>query len=373
MTNNILICDDDRDIVSALKIYLESENYRTFAAYNGRDALAILEREEIHLVLLDVMMPVLDGVSTLSKLRESSNVPVILLTAKSEDTDKILGLNVGADDYVTKPFNPVELLARVRSQLRRYLQLGGGTVREDMLTIGSVSLDDGSKNVTVDGEPVNLTPREYDILKLLMQNPGKVFHPRDLYRKVWNEEPFGAESTVENNDVICRFKIDGIAPLPYFRVDNDLQIDAATTIPFFHFPLVIPPGGLVFGVRQPAQLVNVYNAGSLTTGFTIVFKAVGTCANPKITNARTLEYFEIDKSLVAGEKIVIDTLVGEKSVIGTLLGVSSNYYRYKTLDSVWLQLQPGDNVFRFDAAENPQNIEAYIQFANQFLEVQELD
>ena len=188
MTNNILICDDDRDIVSALKIYLESENYRTFPAYNGREALAILEREEIHLVLLDVMMPVLDGVSTLSKLRESSNVPVILLTAKSEDTDKILGLNVGADDYVTKPFNPVELLARVRSQLRRYLQLGGGTVREDVLTIGSVS--------TVDGEPVNLTPREYDILKLLMQNPGKVFHPRDLYRKVWNEEPYGAESTV---------------------------------------------------------------------------------------------------------------------------------------------------------------------------------
>jgi DNA-binding response OmpR family regulator len=196
MINNILICDDDRDIVSALKIYLESENYRTFAAYNGREALAILEREEIHLVLLDVMMPVLDGVSTLSKLRESSNVPVILLTAKSEDTDKILGLNVGADDYVTKPFNPVELLARVRSQLRRYLQLGGGTVREDVLTIGAITLDDSSKTVTVDGEPVNLTPREYDILKLLMQNPGKVFHPRDLYRKVWNEEPYGAESTV---------------------------------------------------------------------------------------------------------------------------------------------------------------------------------
>ena len=152
-----------------------------------------------------------------------------------------------------------------------------------------------------------------------------------------------------------------------------MQIDAATTIPFFHFPLVIPPGGLVFGVRQPAQLVSVYNAGSLTTGFTIIFKAIGTCSNPKITNARTLEFFEIDKSLVAGEKIVIDTLVGEKSVIGTLLGVSSNYYRYKTLDSTWLQLQPGDNVFRFDAAENPQNIEAYIQFANQFLEVQELD
>ena len=202
-------------------------------------------------------------------------------------------------------------------------------------------------------------------IKILYKNYYICFNPSNSIR-------YGTEYK-ENNNVICRFKIDGIAPLPYFRVDNDLQIDAATTNPFFHFPLVIPPGGLVFGVRQPAQLVNVYNAGSLTTGFTIVFKAVGTCANPKITNARTLEYFEIDKSLVAGEKIVIDTLVGEKSVIGTLLGVSSNYYRYKTLDSVWLQLQPGDNVFRFDAAENPQNIEAYIQFANQFLEVQELD
>ena len=193
---NILICDDDRDIVSALKIYLEAEGYRTFAACNGKEALAILDREDVQLLLLDVMMPGLDGIGVLSKLRESSNVPVILLTAKSEDTDKILGLNLGADDYVTKPFNPVELLARVRSQLRRYLQLGGGAVRSDLLTIGGVSLDDGSKTVTVDGEPVNLTPREYEILKLLMQNPGRVFHPRDLYRKVWNEEPFGAESTV---------------------------------------------------------------------------------------------------------------------------------------------------------------------------------
>lgn len=196
MRYNILVCDDDKDIVSALKIYLESEDYVTFPAYNGREALAILEREDIHLVLLDVMMPVLDGMSALSRLREVSNVPVILLTAKSEDTDKILGLNVGADDYVTKPFNPVELLARVRSQLRRYLQLGGGKLREGAITIGSVSLDDKSKTVTVDGEPVSLTPREYEILKLLMQNPGRVFHPRDLYRKVWNEEPYGAESTV---------------------------------------------------------------------------------------------------------------------------------------------------------------------------------
>ena len=194
--SNILICDDEKDIVSALKIYLEAEGYRTFSACNGKEALAILEREDIQLVLLDVMMPVLDGVSTLARLREFSNVPVILLTAKSEDTDKVLGLNVGADDYITKPFNPVELQARVRSQLRRYLQLGGGAVRESVLTIGPISLDDSRKAVTLDGEPVNLTPREYEILKLLMQNPGRVFHPRDLYRKVWNEEPFGAESTV---------------------------------------------------------------------------------------------------------------------------------------------------------------------------------
>lgn len=193
---NILICDDEKDIVSALKIYLEAEGYRTFSAYNGREALAILEREDIQLVLLDVMMPVMDGVSTLARLRDFSNVPVILLTAKSEDTDKVLGLNLGADDYITKPFNPVELLARVRSQLRRYLQLGGGAVRSDVLTIGGVCLDDASKTVSVDEEPVNLTPREYEILKLLMQNPGRVFHPRDLYRKVWSEEPYGAESTV---------------------------------------------------------------------------------------------------------------------------------------------------------------------------------
>ena len=196
MSYNILICDDEQDIVSALKIYLEAEGYRTFAAANGKEALELLDREDIHLVLLDIMMPVLDGVSALSRLREFSNVPVILLTAKSEDTDKVLGLNVGADDYITKPFNPVELLARVRSQLRRYLQLGGGAVRESVLSIGPISLDDGSKAVTLDGEPVNLTPREYEILKLLMQNPGRVFHPRDLYRKVWNEEPYGAESTV---------------------------------------------------------------------------------------------------------------------------------------------------------------------------------
>ena len=193
---NILVCDDEKDIVSALKIYLSSGDYQVFEAFNGREALQVLSREDIHLVLLDIMMPGMDGIETLTRLRETSNVPVILLTAKSEDTDKILGLNVGADDYVTKPFNPVELLARVRSQLRRYLQLGGGAQREGRLAVGGVRLDDERKEVTLDGEAVSLTTTEYEILRLLMQNPGRVFRPDAIYRAVWQEEPFGAESTV---------------------------------------------------------------------------------------------------------------------------------------------------------------------------------
>ena len=193
---NILICDDEKDIVAALKIYLEAEGYSTFAALNGREALDVLRREKIHLVLLDVMMPEMDGISALAKLREESNVPVILLTAKSEDTDKVLGLNVGADDYVTKPFNPVELCARVRSQLRRYMQLGGGREDEDVLTIGPIRLDEKAKEVTRDGEPIALTPTEYEILHFLMHHAGEVFPPRELYRHVWNGEPYGAENTV---------------------------------------------------------------------------------------------------------------------------------------------------------------------------------
>lgn len=193
---NILICDDEKDIVSALKIYLEAEGYKTFAAFNGLEAIGILHQEDIQLVLMDIMMPEMDGISTMVKIREESNVPVILLTAKGEDTDKILGLNVGADDYITKPFNPVEMLARVRSQLRRYMQLGGGAVRENLIRMGGVCMDDRSKEVTVDGEAVSLTPREYDILKFLMQHPGEVFQPRVIYRRVWDDEPYGAESTV---------------------------------------------------------------------------------------------------------------------------------------------------------------------------------
>lgn len=193
---NILICDDERDIRNALRIYLSSEGYAVYEAENGAEALRVAEREDIHLVLMDIMMPSMDGITAMTKLREQSNVPVILLTAKSEDTDKVLGLNVGADDYVTKPFNPIELLARVRSQLRRYLNLGGGQVRASVLAVGGIALDDDAKSVTVDGEAVSLTPREYDILKLLMQNIGTVFSPREIYRRVWGEEPYGAENAV---------------------------------------------------------------------------------------------------------------------------------------------------------------------------------
>ena len=192
----ILICDDEKDIVSALEIYLRAEGYDTVSAYNGKEALMLLREQEIQLVLLDVMMPEMDGISALAKIRQESNVPVILLTAKSEDTDKVLGLNVGADDYVTKPFNPVELIARVRSQLRRSLQRGGGMTQEGTMTLGGIEIDDRKKTVTADGEPVSLTPREYDILKYLIQHPGEVFSPSELYRRVWNEEPYGAESTV---------------------------------------------------------------------------------------------------------------------------------------------------------------------------------
>ncbi len=194
--NTVLVCDDEKDIVSALKIYLESEGYAVECAYDGAQALALLESHDISLVLMDIMMPVMDGISAMVKIRERSNVPVILLTAKGEDTDKILGLNVGADDYITKPFNPLEVLARVRSQLRRYTMLGAAQIKQSCLTVGGISMDDSSKTVTVDGEPAALTPTEYDILRLLMENPGQVFHPRDIYKRVWKDEPYGAESTV---------------------------------------------------------------------------------------------------------------------------------------------------------------------------------
>ena len=193
---NILICDDERDIVNALKIYLSAPDMRIFEAYTGRGALETIEREDIQLVLMDIMMPEMDGISAMVKIREKSNVPVILLTAKSEDTDIILGLNTGADDYITKPFNPVEVMARVRSALRRYTLLGGGVRRSDALSIGGIELSDAAKTVTLDGEAVSLTPTEFEILRLLMENPGQVFSPREIYRRVWRDAPYGSENTV---------------------------------------------------------------------------------------------------------------------------------------------------------------------------------
>lgn len=193
---NIVVCDDEKDIAAALEIYLAAEGYRVLKAENGREALSLAAKEEVHLMLLDIMMPQMDGLETLAKLREFSNIPVIFLTAKGEDTDKILGLNIGADDYITKPFNPVEVLARVRSQLRRYLQLGGGSVRPTCYVIGGIELDDNAKTVTVDGETVSLTPKEYDILRFLMQNAGTVFSPAEIYRRVWDDIPLNAAGAI---------------------------------------------------------------------------------------------------------------------------------------------------------------------------------
>ena len=192
----ILVCDDDADIRAALRIYLSGEGYAVREAENGAAALELLRREEIHLVLMDIMMPGMDGMTATARLREESNVPVILITAKSEDSDKILGLTVGADDYVTKPFNPLEVLARVKAALRRYTQLGSMAVKKTDLACGGVAMDDESKTVTVLGEPVALTPTEYDILRLLLQNPGKVFSSREIYARVWRDAPLSAENTV---------------------------------------------------------------------------------------------------------------------------------------------------------------------------------
>ena len=197
----ILICDDDKDIVSALDIYLTSEGYHTIAAYDGHQALKAVEENEVHLILMDVMMPNLDGIRTTARLRETCNVPIILLTAKSEDADKVLGLNIGADDYVTKPFNPMEVMARVKSQLRRYTLLGGkdgsaGVSGEGLLKNGGIAMDDGAKSVTVDGEAVSLTPLEFNILRLLLQHPGQVFSTAQIYEQVWNDPAYGSENTV---------------------------------------------------------------------------------------------------------------------------------------------------------------------------------
>ena len=194
---NILICDDQPDIVNALKIYLSPEGYHLYEAYTGEEALEMVRKTDFHLILLDIMMPRMDGITATSKIREFSNVPIILLTAKSETEDKVLGLNVGADDYITKPFVPVEVLARVRSQLRRYARLGSRLEQQPgTLTIGGITLDDRTKSVTVDGEPVALTPTEYSILHLLMSNPGRVYSTKALYEAVWQEVALGNEGAV---------------------------------------------------------------------------------------------------------------------------------------------------------------------------------
>ena len=193
---NILICDDERDIVNALKIYLGDGTNNLFEAFDGMEALRIVQEQDIHLVLLDIMMPQMDGLEAMVKIWEISNVPIILLTAKSEDADKVLGLTVGADDYITKPFLPVEVAARVKSQLRRYMLLGSGSVRPDAFRCGGIELDDRAKRVTLDGEEVLLTPTEYDILNLFMQNPGQVFSPKEIYKRIWNDLPYGSENTV---------------------------------------------------------------------------------------------------------------------------------------------------------------------------------
>lgn len=192
----IVICDDETDIRNALNIYLSAQGYETVLCANGQEALDAVAGGDISLVLLDIMMPVMDGITVLSRLRKTSNVPVILLTAKGEDTDKVLGLDVGADDYITKPFNPMEVLARVKSQLRRYLQLGSAVTPASELVCGPVSMDDRAKTVAIDGEPVSLTPTEYEILKLFLSHPGQVFSMTEIYQKVWNEAPLGAEGTV---------------------------------------------------------------------------------------------------------------------------------------------------------------------------------
>ena len=194
---NILVCDDDKEIVEAIEIYLQQEGYQVFRAYDGEDALKILKEEEIHLLIIDVMMPKLDGIRATLKIREESSIPIIILSAKSEDTDKILGLNVGADDYITKPFNPLELVARVKSQLRRYTKLGNAAENgQAVYQVGGLAINDELKEVTVDGEIVKLTPIEYNILLLLMKNQGKIFSINQIYENIWNEDAIGADNTV---------------------------------------------------------------------------------------------------------------------------------------------------------------------------------
>lgn len=193
----ILVCDDDKDIVDAIEIYLSQEGYRIQKAYNGWEALSFIEKNEVHLVLMDIMMPELDGLRTTRKLREGQNkLPIIFLSAKSEDCDKVLGLNIGADDYITKPFNPLELIARVKSALRRYTALGSIAEDQNVFQSGGLVVNDDRKEVFVDGEPIKMTPIEYNLLKLLVKNKGRVFSIGEIYEQIWNEPSFGADNIV---------------------------------------------------------------------------------------------------------------------------------------------------------------------------------
>lgn len=205
---NILVCDDDIEIVNAIEIYLKNEGYSVYKANNGVEALRLLENEDIHLIIMDIMMPVLDGIHATLKIREKRNIPIIMLSAKSEDSDKVIGLSMGADDYVTKPFNPLELLARVKSQLRRYTTLGSMVQKTGLLKTGGLVIDDERKEVTLDGDPVKLTPVEYKILKLLCENAGKVFSIDQIYEQVWNEPSFNPDNTVSVHIRRIREKIE---------------------------------------------------------------------------------------------------------------------------------------------------------------------
>ena len=218
--NTILVCDDDREIVDAIEIYLSQEGYRILKAYDGVQAVEMLEQEDVQLLLIDIMMPKLDGLRATLKIREKSSIPIIILSAKSEDADKILGLNIGADDYVTKPFNPLELVARVKSQLRRYTKLGNAMdENQKIYQTGGLVMNDDLKEVTVDGEQVKLTPIEYNILLLLVKNQGKVFSINQIYVSIWNEDAIGADNTVAVHIRHIREKIEINAKEPrYLKV-----------------------------------------------------------------------------------------------------------------------------------------------------------
>lgn len=205
---NILVCDDEKEIADAIEIYLTNEGYYVFKANDGVEALAVIEKNEIHLIIMDIMMPKMDGTRATMKIREKENIPIIMLSAKSEDYDKIMGLGIGADDYITKPFNPLELIARVKSQLRRFTMLGSMMPKTGVYKTGGLTIDDDAKTVTVDGELVRLTPVEYGILKFLTENAGKVFSIDQIYENVWKEPSFNPENTVSVHVRRIREKIE---------------------------------------------------------------------------------------------------------------------------------------------------------------------